>query len=259
MIFDIFSACNRSRGLEPSLLLQRVGGGEVTDSNREAMAGLAREGPVTRRGVGEVVADHIRSLVFFGELRDGERVPQREIAEALGVSSVPVREALAALQREGVVTIEPNRGAFVNGLDADVVIEQFYLFGRIYGRATRVATERGDPDVIAALSDLAERIQAERDLDALLDLSIRFQNLIVEKGGSKRLRAIFTPLSRLVPGNFYVTIPGSAEVARRGVSEMAQAIASGQPDAAEQACWRLIDEIGELVARRFRERDRERP
>jgi len=213
----------------------------------------ASELRVARRSVSEGVADHIRQLVFFGQLRDGQRVPQREIAKALGVSSVPVREALAALQGEGVVTIEPNRGAFVNGLDADVVREQFYIFGRIYGFATRIATQRGDPEVIAALSDLAGRIREERDLDALLAQCIRFQMLIAEKGGSKRLRALFTPLSRLVPGNFYVTIPDSAEIARRGVLEMAREIASGRSDAAEQACWRLIDEIGERVALRFRE------
>jgi DNA-binding GntR family transcriptional regulator len=206
-----------------------------------------------------MVADHIRELVFFGELRDGERVPQREIAEALGVSSVPVREALAALQREGVVTIEPNRGAFVNGLDADVVTEQFYIFGRVYGLAARITTLRAEPSVVAKLTSLAERIGAERDLDALLDLSIQFQMAIAHHGGSKRLRALFTPLSRLVPGNFYVTIPGSAEAARRGISEMAAAIASGRPNAAEHACWRLIDEIGELVALRFRQRSEGRP
>lgn len=227
----------------------------MADSIQAAVHSLGREGRLVRRSVGEVVADHIRRLVFFGELRDGERVPQREIAEALGVSSVPVREALAALQREGVVTIEPNRGAFVNGLDADVVTEQFHLFGRIYGHATRVATERAEFPVIAALTHLAERIQVERDLDALLEQSIQFQNVIVQKGGSKRLRALLPPLSRLVPGNFYVTIPRSAEAARRGAAEMARAIASGEADTAERACWRLMDEIGELVALRFRERD----
>jgi DNA-binding GntR family transcriptional regulator len=204
--------------------------------------------------VSEVVADHIRQLVFFDQLRDGERVPQREIAAELGVSSVPVREALATLQGEGVVTIEPNRGAFVNGLDADVVTEQFYIFGRIYGFATRVVAERGEADVVAALADLAERIRTERDLDTLLELSIQFQLLIVETGGSKRLRALFTPLSRLVPGNFYVTIPDSAAVARRGVRDMAAAISAGRAEAAEQACWQLIDEIGRLVALRFRQR-----
>jgi DNA-binding GntR family transcriptional regulator len=224
----------------------------MRDSTHRPKLGVVREAPVARRSVGEGVADHIRQLVFFGELRDGERVPQREIAQALGVSSVPVREALASLQREGVVTIEPNRGAFVNGLDADVVKEQFYVFGRIYGLATRVTTQRADPSGVAALSDLAERIAGERDLAKLLVLSIQFQMLIVDQGGSKRLRALITPFSRIVPGNFYVTIPGSAEVTRRGVAEIAEAIESGQPDAAEKACWRLIDEIGELVARRFR-------
>lgn len=213
---------------------------------------------VARRSVSEGVADYIRQLVFSGDLRDGERVPQREIAEALGVSSVPVREALASLQREGVVTIEPNRGAFVNGLDANVVREQFYIFGRIYGLAARVTAERADPSLIAALSDLAERIATERDLDALLTQSIQLQMLIVQHGGSKRLRALITPFSRIVPGNFYATIPGSAEATRRGLPEVAAAIEARRPDAAEQACWKLIDEIGALVARRFAER-RSRP
>lgn len=230
----------------------------MTDSTRRAKVGLVRESaapaaaPAPRRSAGEEVADHIRQLVFFGELRDGQRVPQREIAQALGVSSVPVREALASLQREGVVTIEPNRGAFINGLDAGVVREQFYIFGRIYGLATRITTQRAEPAVLAALAGLAERIAAARDLDALLALSIQFQLLVVDHGGSKRLRALIAPFSRIVPGNFYATIPGSAELTRRGVVELAAAIGSRQPEVAEKACWKFIDEIGELVARRFR-------
>jgi DNA-binding GntR family transcriptional regulator len=238
---------------KPAAGRKKAPSGLGAESTRYAVTG-GLSARVARGSVGELVADHIRQLVFFGELHDGERVPQREIAEALGVSSVPVREALAALQREGVVTIEPNRGAFVNGLDADVVAEQFYVFGRIYGLAARITSERAEPSVVATLASLADRIGAERDLDALLDLSIQFQMGIVHHGGSKRLRALFTPLSRLVPGNFYVTIPGSADIARRGIAETAAAIAAGRSNAAERACWRLIDEIGELVALRFRNR-----
>jgi DNA-binding GntR family transcriptional regulator len=224
----------------------------MSDATQAARTEPGGESPVARRSVSENVADHIRALVFSGELRDGERVPQREIATALGVSSVPVREALAALQREGVVTIEPNRGAFVNGLDAEIVTEQFYIFGRIYGLAARKTAERGDAQVLAALSELAERIAAEADLDALLVLSIDFQMRIVQAGGSKRLRALIAPFSRIVPGNFYATVPGSLEVTRRRVPEIARAIASGRAEKAENACWRLIDEIGELVAEHFR-------
>ena len=204
--------------------------------------------PLARRSVGEVVSDHIRALVFRGELRDGERVPQREIAEALGVSSVPVREALAALQREGVVSIEPNRGAFVNGLDADVVTEQFSIFGRIYGLAARRAAERADPDWLEQLAQLGKRIQSERDSAARMAVSIRFQQVILARGGSKRLPALFRPLSQIVPGNFYVTIPGSLKRTRRGVSEIVAAMRAGNPDGAEIACWEMMDDIGILVA-----------
>jgi DNA-binding GntR family transcriptional regulator len=206
---------------------------------------------VDRSSVSDVVADHIRRQVFSGELVDGQRVPQREIAEMLGVSSVPVREALAGLQREGVVSIEPNRGAFVIGLDADVVREQFYVFGRIYGLATRVVTRRAEPEVIETLRRQADQVAAATDLDELLSASIRFQLTIVEHGGSMRLRALFTPLSRIVPGNFYVTIPGSDAITRRGVKAMMTEIEARRPAAAERACWALVDEIGEQVAARF--------
>ena len=214
--------------------------------------------PLPRRNVGEVVADHIRQLVFDGSLRDGERVPQREIAEALAVSSIPVREAVVALEREGVVSIHAGRGAFVNGLDPEVALEQFYVFGRIYGLAARRAAERADGAWLEHLADLAERIERGGDLAAILAVSIRFQLLIVEKGGSKRLLALFRPLSQIVPGNFYVSIPGSLARTRRGVAEIIAAMRSREPGRAERVCWKMMDDIGELVAHQLRRRSSDR-
>jgi DNA-binding GntR family transcriptional regulator len=211
-----------------------------------------------RRNVGEIVADHIRRLVFEGSLADGERVPQREIAESLGVSSIPVREALVAHEREGVVTIHAGRGAFVNGLDPDVALEQFCVFGRIYGLAARRAAERADRSWLDQLDELAGGIAGGTDLDEVLEQSIRFQLLIVDRGGSKRLRALFNPLSRIVPGNFYAEIPGSLTRTRRGVAEIAAAIRAGKPDRAERGCWELMDEIGAAVASELRRRAAER-
>src|SRR5438552_1306263 len=76
---------------------------------------------VGRRSSGEQAAAYTRRLIFEGELRPGDRVPQHDVAEALALSRIPVREALIALEREGWVTIELNRGAFINALDADAV------------------------------------------------------------------------------------------------------------------------------------------
>ncbi len=232
--------------------------GGVVGSGRRQPRGRPAASALARRNVGESVADHIRQLVFEGRLRDGERVPQRELAEALGVSSIPVREALVALEREGVVSIQPGRGAFVNGLDPEVALEQFCIFGRIYGLAARNAALRADRDWIRQLAGLAERIESEPDLDATLAVSIRFQHLIVERGGSKRLHALFRPLSQIVPGNFYVSIHGSLARTRRGVSEIVAAIRSRDAERAERACWELMDDIGELVARQLRSRSADR-
>lgn len=209
-----------------------------------------------RRSVGEGVADHIRQLVFSGALRDGDRVPQRQIAEELGVSSVPVREAIVGLQREGVVTIEPNRGAFVNGLDPEVVTEQFYVYGRVYGFAIRRATERATPAWIDEIDALAKRIRSERDVDKKLAASIRLQQQIIELGGSKRLLALLRPLWHIVPGNFFVAIPGSFERSQRGIAAILAGIRAGEPEAAEAAAWSMMEDLGELLAEQLRDRQR---
>src|SRR5205807_1670763 len=72
---------------------------------------------IRRRSSGNQAADYIRTLIFEGQLRPGQRVPQEDVAEALSLSRIPVREGLIALEREGWVSIELNRGAFVNTLD----------------------------------------------------------------------------------------------------------------------------------------------
>src|SRR5437763_14146955 len=84
---------------------------------------------LARRSSGDDAALLIRRMIFEGELRPGERVPQDHVAAVLGISRIPVREALIALEREGWVTIEMNRGAFVNALDARSVRDNDDLFG----------------------------------------------------------------------------------------------------------------------------------
>ena len=66
----------------------------------------------------DVIADALRSAILRGQLRDNEPLRQDKIAADFGVSKVPVREALAQLKSEGLVTLHLNRGAFVTGLSA---------------------------------------------------------------------------------------------------------------------------------------------
>ncbi len=111
-------------------------------------SGFAPVPLMDRRSSGDLVAIHIRSLIFNGELRQGDRVGQDDIARQLGVSRIPVREAIIALDREGWLTITPHRGAFVHGLDDDSLRDHYELLGLVYGLAARRAVERATPDAL---------------------------------------------------------------------------------------------------------------
>src|SRR5690606_34743503 len=99
------------------------------------------------------VAGHIRRLIFSQEMRPGDHVPQDEIAKTLGVSKLPVREALAILESEGLVTVEPNRGAFISALTREEVEDQYLMYGAVHGLAAARAAASSPPDLLPHLLD----------------------------------------------------------------------------------------------------------
>src|SRR4029453_605947 len=114
---------------------------------------VPRRRVVDRRSSGDQVASYIRGLIFDGKLRQGAHIRQDDIAEELGVSRIPVREAIIALDCEGWVTIEPHRGAFVHGFDESVVRDHYDILGLLYGLVARRATERGSDEQIEQLDE----------------------------------------------------------------------------------------------------------
>src|SRR3954462_2819566 len=119
--------------------------------NDEEREGFSPAPLIDRPSSGDLVAIHVRSLIFNGMLRQGDRVHQDDIARQLGVSRIPVREAIIALDREGRLTITPNRGAFGHGLDEDALPDHYELLGVVYGLAARRAVSRATPDGHARL------------------------------------------------------------------------------------------------------------
>ena len=126
----------------------------------EERAGFSPLPLIDRPSSGDLVAIHVRSLIFNGALRQGDRVHQDDIARQLGVSRIPVREAIIALDREGWLTITPHRGAFVHGLDEDALRDHYELLGLVYGLAARRATERATDDGLKGLRDAQQQLAA---------------------------------------------------------------------------------------------------
>jgi DNA-binding GntR family transcriptional regulator len=210
--------------------------------------------PEPRLSSGDHAALHIRRLIFDGELRPGVRVPQDEIAQTLGISRIPVREALIALEREGWVTIEMHRGAFVNAIDADAVRDHYELLGLVHGFAATRALRREGPALAGRLDGIAHRLAAAGDPVELEELSTRFLSATVDAAHSPRIKVVLRAMSALVPGQFFAEVPAAAEVQRRGVAAIMRAVRHEDATRAAEEYLRMMRRIGDRVVEVFQAR-----
>jgi DNA-binding GntR family transcriptional regulator len=207
-----------------------------------------------RQSSGEQAALYIRSLIFSGQLRPGQRVPQDDIAEALGVSRIPLREALIALEREGWVTIEIHRGAFVNALDAETIEDHYELFGLIYGFAIHRALERSGDEFIEQVAALQAELAATTDPAKAGELILSIYRTIVSGARSPRLRVVLRAISTLVPGDFFETVPVAIDIERKAITTIVRALRRRDADRAALEFRRMMLRVSKEVANLFRER-----
>jgi DNA-binding GntR family transcriptional regulator len=94
---------------------------------------------VEYRTMQRIVTDRVRSAILSGQFGPGERVPQDDLAQQLGVSRMPVREALRILESEGLVELRPHRGAVVVDLLPEDIAEVFEIRAMLEGKAAALA------------------------------------------------------------------------------------------------------------------------
>ena len=213
-----------------------------------------RADPLVRTSSGEQVVRHIRRLIFDGELRPGVRVPQDEIAEELGVSRIPVREALIALEREGWVRIELHRGAFINVLDERAVRDHYELYGLFFGFAAERALDRSGTELLERLTALQEELAGTADPADAGRVLVTFHRTLVEGAASPRIEVMLRAMASLVPGNFFESVPEAVEVERAALRSILRALRRGDGERAAAEYQRMMGRIGDLVVRLFKER-----
>ncbi len=182
----------------------------------------------------DAVARYVRRLVFEGTLTEGQRLPQDDIASAIGVSRIPVREAIIILEREGWVHVISHRGAFVNALDEQAVLDRFALYGRFYGFAARRAIERMNPPALELLAALADQIDKAANPTTFERANAHYLSTLVHLAGSNRLIAVLRSTVQIVPGNFFATVPNTMTIQKAGIAELQIALEAGDGGAAER-------------------------
>ena len=157
--------------------------------------GSLPEEPLRPRNSGAAAALYIRRLIFDGDLRPGDRVNQDEVARALGISRIPVREALIAVERQGWVTIEPNRGAFVVALDEQAVRDHYEMFGLVYGFTARKAIERADASLGDKLMQIAHDFSHTNEPNEAQQLVLAFHGALIDAASSPRIIVVLRAMS----------------------------------------------------------------
>ena len=208
--------------------------------------------PEKYRTMQEIAYDAIRDGILTGRHAPGQRLIADDLARELGVSRMPVREALHRLEVAGLVAITPHRGAVVSDLSENECVEIYHIRAVLEGLATRLATPHLSESDHARLAALLETMEAgvkTEDPERVLTVNREFHTLIWSAAGAPRLRELLENLydtsQRL--RNVSLLIPGRLEQITQEHRLIAEALARRDPVAAE----RHANEHYEGTARRL--------
>lgn len=146
----------------------------------------------------ESAVDRLRDLIVQGELSPGARLNERVLCERLGISRTPLREALKVLSTEGLVELQPNRGAFVTPVTLPAVRETFEVMGALEALAGQLACRNITAAQLAEIRALHYEMlahHARADLSGYFKLNQTIHLKIVEASGNATLAATYRNLN----------------------------------------------------------------
>jgi DNA-binding GntR family transcriptional regulator len=201
------------------------------------------------------VQDQLREAILTGALEPGTRLRAEALAERLRSSRTPVREALLLLAQEGLVQIEPRRGATVRAFDAADLAELYEVRALIEPHAAALAAQRITADELNELIAIHERSTAyddasEESVTEQLRLNDTFHRLILDAARSPRLTAAMSAVSG-IPRSFRASF--WRDDAQRAQSlcchcELVSAIVHRRPELAETVMRMHIQGAGAFLA-----------
>ena len=207
--------------------------------------------PIVRRVFREDVKEYLIGAILSGQLKPDERIVETRLAQELGISQAPVREALRDLDLFGFVVCEPFRGARVRQFSHEDLVGIYPIRAAVEGVAARAAAQRVEAEFIAKLEGLYARIQemaAAGERHAYMEADDAFHEAIVVHSGNTWLHRFWQSMN--LPMTTIVTVTLSTrslpELADRHAPLLA-AIAAGDAVAAEAAMRQHIEELAGWV------------
>jgi DNA-binding GntR family transcriptional regulator len=143
-----------------------------------------------RKSLGQHVFDNLKQAIIRGNITPGEWLVESHIAQMLGISRTPVREAIHKLERERLIERQPRGGFTVLGLGRDDIEETFGIRSVLEGYAARLATVKHQTEELKALEKKVAEFQTclnQSHLDVLPGINTEFHDLLYALSKSPRL------------------------------------------------------------------------
>jgi len=221
------------------------------------------------RALGEIVFDALREAIISGRLKPGERLMEVQLAEELGVSRTPVREAIRKLELEGFVVTVPRKGAYVSGISIKDIADVFEIRAALESLACGLAAERATKEELELLerSVVSVSESADRDdLDGWVHTDTDFHDIIYQASRNERLVQIinnlreqiqrFRATSLAFPGRMKIAVDEHRKMVEaisvRNVS-LAQALAQEHIENAEHSFMEALKANAKFIPEKKRE------
>jgi DNA-binding GntR family transcriptional regulator len=200
------------------------------------------------RNLKEAVHQRLKESIIRGEIAAGTKLAETQLAQKLGVSRTPLREAINRLEQDGFVEIIPRRGAFVKKQSLREILENLELREVLEGLAVRLAARRATPAMIrkmkACFQGFSER-NVEQSISSYAHQNIRFHNLIIQASQNRKLIALIRNLfDQMDMVRLHtIVLPGRA---RKSLSEHSAIIRFIEKGSAQRAERELRAHIADL-------------
>ena len=148
----------------------------------------------------EIVYEELKRQIMVGEIAPGTRMMEVELAEEMGVSRTPVREAIRKLEKEGLVTIEPRRGAYASDISAKDMVDILEVRQDLEGMAAGIAAQRITEEGRLELESIARKYKEcvdKEDIEQIIKNDEAFHKYIVSLSGNKTLIKMVSQVQEL--------------------------------------------------------------
>jgi DNA-binding GntR family transcriptional regulator len=221
---------------------------------------MARLQPIdldTYQPLREAVCETLRDAIRKGILEPGERLMEVQLADELGISRTPVREAIRKLEQEGYVIMMPRRGTYVSDVSVHDVKEIFEIRSALESLATGLAARKIEPEELEKLQNLLVEIEgyiSKNDIEKIVESDIKFHGLIYQVSGNERLVNIINNLKEQTARfrTLSMSYPGRLQETLEEHSEMVEAIANGDVSAARDAAERHMESAEKTLLKAMR-------